>query len=208
MLPSRSRNGPCGKRKTKFWAYRRLPGSYDRSCAICDRGASQPQAGRTRSIQRECARRAFSRSIFSAEAGVYTTRASFVMPRPAIQRLNSLPRKTAAFVEPMECALVTQLRDGPKWLYEILCDPLHKISCAELEARRLLSHIELVANHYELRVTQPSLQPLAMPGPDFYRYPRCSNSPTPAKGPAPQNARFLPSSRRSGKRHIRSRRVT
>ena len=44
------------------------------------------------------------------------------MPRPAIQRLNSLPRKIAAFVEPMECALVTQLRDGPHWLYEIKLD--------------------------------------------------------------------------------------
>ena len=44
------------------------------------------------------------------------------MPRPAIQRLNSLPRKIATLVEPMECALVSQLRDGPKWLYEIKLD--------------------------------------------------------------------------------------
>jgi ATP-dependent DNA ligase len=91
-------------------------------------GASQPQAGRTRSIQRECARRAFSRSIFSAEAGVYTTDANFVRPRPAIQRLNSLPRKTAAFVEPMECALVTRLLEGPKWLYEIKLDGYRAIA--------------------------------------------------------------------------------
>ena len=45
-------------------------------------------------------------------------------------------------------------------------------------------------------------------GPDSYRCPRCSNSPTPAKGPALQNAPTLPSSQRSGKHHIRSRRVT
>jgi ATP-dependent DNA ligase len=52
-------------------------------------------------------------------AGVYTTGANFIMPQPAIQRLNSLPHKTAAFVEPMECALVSWLHDGPQWLYEI-----------------------------------------------------------------------------------------
>jgi len=53
---------------------------------------------------------------------VYTIGANAIMPRPAIQRLNSPPRKTAAFVEPMECALVAQLRDSPKWLYEIKLD--------------------------------------------------------------------------------------
>jgi bifunctional non-homologous end joining protein LigD len=37
-------------------------------------------------------------------------------------RLKSLPRKDAAFVEPMECARVSQLPTGDKWLYEIKLD--------------------------------------------------------------------------------------
>jgi len=31
-------------------------------------------------------------------------------------------------IEPMDCAPVTKLADGPGWLYEILCGPPHKKS--------------------------------------------------------------------------------
>lgn len=34
------------------------------------------------------------------------------------KRQNSLPRREAAFIEPMECTLVTKLPDGVGWLYE------------------------------------------------------------------------------------------
>jgi bifunctional non-homologous end joining protein LigD len=37
-------------------------------------------------------------------------------------RLSSLPKRTAAFIEPMDCAHVTKLVDGPGWLYEIKLD--------------------------------------------------------------------------------------
>jgi len=43
-------------------------------------------------------------------------------------RLESLPVKTAAFVEPMECEPVSQLRQVSGWVYEILCGQPHKIS--------------------------------------------------------------------------------
>ena len=36
--------------------------------------------------------------------------------------LRSLPKKTAAFIEPMECTLVTKPPEGPRWVYEIKLD--------------------------------------------------------------------------------------
>ncbi len=41
---------------------------------------------------------------------------------PPKKNLNSLPRKQAAFVEPMECALVSALPEGPDWAYEVKLD--------------------------------------------------------------------------------------
>jgi bifunctional non-homologous end joining protein LigD len=43
-------------------------------------------------------------------------------------RLQSLPKKPAAFVEPMECEPVTQLREGPQWVYEIKLDGYRAIA--------------------------------------------------------------------------------
>ena len=40
-------------------------------------------------------------------------------------KLNSLPTRSAAFVEPMECLAVAKLPDGAQWLYEILCGGPH-----------------------------------------------------------------------------------
>src|SRR5882762_744564 len=33
-------------------------------------------------------------------------------------RLRSWPEKKADFVEPMECEIVSKLREGPEWVYE------------------------------------------------------------------------------------------
>ena len=38
------------------------------------------------------------------------------------KRSNSLPRKLAAFIEPMECLPVTKLPEGQQWLYEVKLD--------------------------------------------------------------------------------------
>jgi bifunctional non-homologous end joining protein LigD len=43
-------------------------------------------------------------------------------------RLQSLPKKPAAFVEPMECEPVTQLREGQQWVYEIKLDGYRAIA--------------------------------------------------------------------------------
>jgi len=37
-------------------------------------------------------------------------------------RLESLPKRKAEFIEPMECALVAKLPEGPQWTYEIKLD--------------------------------------------------------------------------------------
>src|SRR5215469_11134873 len=43
-------------------------------------------------------------------------------------RLESLPPKAAAFVEPMECEPVSQLREGSSWVYEIKLDGYRAIA--------------------------------------------------------------------------------
>jgi DNA ligase D-like protein (predicted ligase) len=44
------------------------------------------------------------------------------MPRSGATHLESLPRRKAEFIEPMECALVSKLSEGPQWTYEVKLD--------------------------------------------------------------------------------------
>jgi ATP-dependent DNA ligase len=44
------------------------------------------------------------------------------MRSPGKVNLASLPRREAAFVEPMECLAVSKLPEGPNWLWEIKLD--------------------------------------------------------------------------------------
>jgi len=41
---------------------------------------------------------------------------------PRVNRLASLPKRKAEFIEPMDCAPVSKLLDGPGWVYEIKLD--------------------------------------------------------------------------------------
>ena len=41
------------------------------------------------------------------------------MRRNGAIRLEVLPKRKADFIEPMDCAPVTKLLDGPGWIYEI-----------------------------------------------------------------------------------------
>src|SRR5215469_9468089 len=43
-------------------------------------------------------------------------------------RLDSLPKREASFVEPMDCKPVTKLADGPLWSYEIKLDGYRAIA--------------------------------------------------------------------------------
>jgi len=47
------------------------------------------------------------------------------MRRVSATRLSSLPKRKAGFIEPMDCAPVSKLIDGPEWVYEVLCGPPH-----------------------------------------------------------------------------------
>jgi len=42
--------------------------------------------------------------------------------------LTALPKRRAEFIEPMECASVTNLLDGPGWFYEIKLDGYRAIA--------------------------------------------------------------------------------
>ena len=44
------------------------------------------------------------------------------MRRVATKRLDSLQKREAEFIDPMECAPVTRLPHGPEWIYEIKLD--------------------------------------------------------------------------------------
>jgi len=44
------------------------------------------------------------------------------MRRNRAIRLSSLPKRKAEFIEPMDCAPVTKLLDGPGWVFEIKFD--------------------------------------------------------------------------------------
>ncbi len=44
------------------------------------------------------------------------------MKRIGATRLDSLPKRKAEFVEPMECALVSELPEGSQWTYEVKLD--------------------------------------------------------------------------------------
>src|SRR5258707_11698164 len=44
------------------------------------------------------------------------------MRRTGATRLEALPKRKADFIEPMECALVPKLPEGPDWTYEVKLD--------------------------------------------------------------------------------------
>src|SRR2546429_944767 len=42
--------------------------------------------------------------------------------KPGVRKLASLPKRKADFIEPMDCAPIPKLIDGPDWIYEIKLD--------------------------------------------------------------------------------------
>src|SRR5215472_12765484 len=41
---------------------------------------------------------------------------------PRVNHLTALPKRKTEFIEPMDCAPVSKLLDGPGWVYEIKLD--------------------------------------------------------------------------------------
>src|SRR5215510_4550767 len=60
-------------------------------------------------------------------------------PSSSLKRLDSLPVRTAAFIEPMECLAVSKLDDGPQWVYEIKLDGYRALGIKSGRGVRLLS---------------------------------------------------------------------
>ena len=50
------------------------------------------------------------------------------MPQPGTKKFNSLLRKKAEFIEPMDCAPVSKLPDGLDWTFEIKLDGYRAIA--------------------------------------------------------------------------------
>ena len=50
------------------------------------------------------------------------------MRRVSATRLSSFPKRKADFIEPMDCAPVSKLPDGPGWVFEIKLDGYRAIA--------------------------------------------------------------------------------
>lgn len=61
-------------------------------------------------------------------AGNATERIAQTMPTARIRTLSLLPKRKAEFIEPMDCAPVTKLADGPQCVYEIKLDGYRAIA--------------------------------------------------------------------------------
>ena len=72
---------------------------------------------------------------------------------PAVRNLASLPKAKAAFIEPMDCAPVSKLPDGPQWLFEIKLDGYRAIATkADGRVNLFSRRRKPVDHHYPLIV--------------------------------------------------------
>ena len=71
--------------------------------------------------------------------------------------LAHLPLRKAAFIEPMDCAPVTKLADGPGWLYEIKLDGYRAVAIKSERGVNLFSR-RLSAKHSSILAVWPCVQ--------------------------------------------------
>lgn len=66
------------------------------------------------------------------------------MPRGHTE-LGSLPKRKADFIEPMDCASVPKLIDGPGWVYEIKLDGYRAVGVKSGGANRSTNNIHTLS---------------------------------------------------------------
>jgi len=87
------------------------------------------------------------------------------MRRNGAIRLETLPKGKADFIEPMDCAPVTKLLDGPGWVYEIKLDGYRAVAVkggGGVLFIGLGSIWRLYHRHGSLQVNQTVLSPLVL----------------------------------------------
>jgi hypothetical protein len=82
-------------------------------------------------------------SGFGASPSIFRVRIC-VMPRGRTVQLRSLPVRKADFIEPMDCAPVPKLIDGPGWVYEIKLDGYRAVAVKFCDSIDLFS---VATNH-------------------------------------------------------------